>query len=124
MEGQVLTNDGSPVTNAIVELYFSDDLNSMIDTKKFVCDQSSKSNLRICHVKTDSTGKFSFLNIAYGKYKLKASLELESSTLKFDMKPDFFLVDLTSHKDFLITDAFKLDMVTISSQVISKNNVS
>lgn len=118
IEGRVLTSNGNPVPNAIVSLHYNDESQSKIDTKRFVCDLSSKSNLQICHVKTDSNGKFSFLNVEFGKYKLSSSLNMENSKFRFSMKPDSLTVDLTTHQDALVSESFKVDKVTVQSQAL------
>ena len=113
IEGRVTTVNNNPVKNARVELHFNDDSYKKIETKQFVCDLSSESSLRVCHVQTDANGVFSFLNIAFGKYKLVASLE--SGEMTFAMKPDSLSVDVTTHKDLSIGDSFLLDKVSIKS---------
>lgn len=114
IEGRVTTANNSPLKNARVELHFHDDSYKNIDPKLFVCDLSSKSNLRICHVETNANGVFTFMNIAFGKYKLLASLE--SGELRFAMKPDSLSVDVTTHKDLELGDSFVLDKVSIKSR--------
>lgn len=122
LEGLVKTFGGTPVPNVFVYLHFNDNSHAKIDTKKFGCDSSSRSDLRICHIKTDATGKFSFSNIAYGKYKLTASLEMENALFKFSMKPESINADLTKHQDVVLSDTFKLEKVTVVSQALLKQN--
>ena len=123
IEGHVLTTSGSPVPNALVELHFSDESYSKIKTDKFACDLSSRSKLLICHVKTDSAGKFVFSNVGFGKYRLSAILELENTLFQFSMKPDYINVDLTNHQDVLLSESFQLEKVTISSQALLSKDV-
>ncbi len=73
-------------------------------------------------MKTNSEGEFSFSNIAFGKYKIIANLEKEN--LKIGMKPDSFHVDLTKHQNVLISESFKLNKVSIKSQVLLGIEVS
>lgn len=122
VEGYVKTTKGDPVSNAIVELFFNDETYSKIDTEKFICDQSSKKNLKTCHTKTDSMGKFSFLNLAYAKYKISANLEMENGLLKFSMHPSSLLVDLTGHKDLILSESFKIEKVTVMGQALLKKD--
>lgn len=102
VEGYVLTTSGSPVPNARVQLHSNND--------KFV--------------KTDATGKYTFSNVPYGKYKLSANLELENSLFQFSMNPESLSVDLTGHQDITMTESFQLEKVTISSQALLKKDVS
>ncbi len=93
-----------------------------MDTTLFGCDLSSKTSTRICHIRTDANGQFQFNNIAFAKYKLTAKLEKEN--LIFTMQPSILSVDLTKHQDISLIDSFKLDKVSIKSQILLAANVS
>ena len=56
------------------------------------------------------------MNVAFGKYKLEASLQKEN--LKFSMQPGSIAIDLTKHQDLLLAEAFKLNKVSIASQAL------
>ena len=89
-----------------------------INTDNFECNLESKSveNLRICHTRTNSNGKFTFGNVIFGKYKLFSSLLEEK--MSFTMQPEFLSVDLTRHQDLVLAEYFKLSQVTIESQAL------
>ena len=96
-----------------------------INTKNFGCEsknsQVNKNNLRICSVKTDANGKFSFTNIAYGKYKLSSSFS--NGNLDFEMQPESVQADLTKNQDVLLSDPFLVSSVSIKSQALLGKNV-
>ena len=118
IHGSVVTSSGEALPNIKVELHFTDETSAKkVDPKNFVCDQSNKSGLTICQVITDVTGEFTFMNIAYGKYKLVATAAMDNGKIKFYMQPsEGVLVDLTNHRDVVVTEKFRLDKVSIESQ--------
>ncbi len=124
--GSVVTSSGEPLPNIKVQLLFTDEASAKkIDTKKFVCEQSVKSGLEICQVTTDAAGRFTFMNVAYGKYRLVASAAMDNGRIKFHMQPrEGLLVDLTNHRDSVVTEQFKLDRVSIDAQALFNKNVS
>ncbi len=82
----------------------------------------NKNNLRICSVKTDANGKFSFTNIAYGKYKLSSSFS--NGNLDFEMQPELIQADLTKNQDVSLTEQFLVSSVSIKCQALLGKNVS
>lgn len=84
-------------------------------------EKINKENLRICSVKTDSNGKFTFSNIAFGKYKLTTSFTKEN--LEFDFLPENIHVDLTKNQNAQISQPFSVNSVTIKCQVLLDKNV-
>lgn len=113
------TSNKTPVKDAIVELHFADAESSKnVDTKQFGCDSSSKSGSRVCQVKTDSTGKFVFSNLPFGKYKLVAKLETNNGLVTFHMEPNELVVDLTRHQNEVFKQAFVISSVSIKSKAV------
>ena len=81
----------------------------------FECELDSKfDGIKICHVKTDANGKFTFGNVAFGKYQLRSSLT--KNGFEFSMQPETLLVDLTRHQNVYVDKPFVLDAVTVPSQ--------
>ena len=78
---------------------------------------------KICQTKSDANGKFSFSNIAFGRYKLKATLA-HGDSLRFGMQPESIEVELTGHKNLVLSDSFRLDYVTVNSVAVLNEKVS
>jgi hypothetical protein len=81
-----------------------------------------RDGLKICETKSDSSGKFSFSNVAFAKYKIKATLS-KHDVLEFAMKPGHIDVDLTRHENVALTEPFQLDSVSVQSVALLSDKV-
>lgn len=104
--GSVATSSGEAIPNIKVDLLSSEDLNAKA----------------IASIKTDSAGKFTFKDVAYGKYRLLTDVDSSVAGIKFHMKPDNMMVDVTNHRDVLIAEQFKLDRISVDSQALLKKD--
>ena len=119
-QGSVVATDGSGVKDGEVTLHFFGD-KVVGETKGFMCEPVENGGLKICQVKTDVNGKFSFANIMFGKYKLSA--EIVKDGIRFDMAPELITADLSRHKDLFLQDKFVLSKVSLLSQAFLSENV-
>ena len=121
LSGQVQTSEGKPMKNAIVMIYSHNaTLVKDYSCANKVVPKGNKDDFKynslspFCTIVSDSEGYFSFVNIPYGKFTVRAIYQ--NDYLSYVISPEEKEIDI-KHQDFVIPEPFVVNTFSIFGKV-------
>ena len=118
LSGDVFTSKGEPMKNAMVLIYSHNttlikDYNCK-GQKSTSSELAYNSLLPFCIILTDDQGSFSFVNIPYGKFTIRAIIK--NDVLSYSLSPEEKEIEI-KHEDYAIKEPFTVNTFSIYGKV-------